>query len=226
MKRIGRIVFGVLACLPLSAAVCMASVISAANSSMSSGIQLVGTSASGVDAKGEALFVIRDSGNNPVVNATVEVIFASCCAAPNADIRLQPTQPHPNMGWTWPGGIAKPVAYGVSNALGQVRFRIVGGATAVPGNNPGITTSCVLVRADGQVLGNLRVGAYDLNSSGGVNAADQSLFLGTLFSSPAGYRCRADYNGDGLCNSADLSKILSVQFSAGSSTSGAAMLCP
>jgi hypothetical protein len=207
--------------LLLVAGVAMAGVPSAANSTLPAGIQYVGSQGGVVDAKGQAIVTVRDAGNNPVINSTVELLFGACATAVPSDLNLDDVQPFPGLAVNCAGN----VVVAVTNASGQATFRIVGGAAALPGNNPGITTPCCTVRADGQVLGTLRVGAYDLNTSGGVNAADQSLFLSTLFASPAGYRCRADYNGDGLCNSADLSKILSVQFGAGSGTSAVAPFC-
>jgi hypothetical protein len=71
----------------------------------------------------------------------------------------------------------------------------------------------------------VRLAAYDLDGKNGVNAADQSLFLATLFAGPTGYRTRADYNGDGQVNSADLAKLLAVQFSGGSLASAPAPFC-
>lgn len=231
MARIHRIVTSdrmaalLLACvLGFTQGRALASPPTVANSSLPAGIQLVGMSPAGADPKGDALVIVRDAGNQPTPNAYVEILFGPCCSAPAPDLRFAPTQPFPGMGWSFtPGG---PIASIVTDQHGHALFRIVGGAAAIPGNNPGLATACATVRADGFVLGTLRVGAYDLNSSGGVNAADQSLFLATLFASPAGYRARADYNGDGLVNSADLAKILAVEFTAGSIESGAAMACP
>jgi hypothetical protein len=117
------------------------------------------------------------------------------------------------------------VVTAVTNASGQATFRIVGGASAGPGNPPGITTGCAVIKADGQTLsppGGVIVGQYDLNTSGGVNAADQGIFLGSLFGA---YRARADYNGSGTVTAADLAKLLSVQFAAGSGVSAPAPWC-
>jgi hypothetical protein len=199
----------------------MAGVPSAANSSLPFGIQYVGTTGGVADVKGQAIVTVRDAGNNPVINSTVELLFGACASAVNSDLNLDDVQPFAGNTVSCAGN----VIVAITNASGQATFRVVGGASAVPGNNPGITTACCTVRADGQVLGPLRVGAYDLNSSGGVNGADQSLLLATLFAGPAGYRCRADFNGNGIVDSADLSKLLSVQFGAGSLTSAAVPFC-
>ena len=58
----------------------------------------------------------------------------------------------------------------------------------------------------------------DLNGSGGVNGADQSLYLNDSYCTGQ-YAMRSDYNGDGIINAADLSKFLSVLFSGYTSTS-------
>jgi hypothetical protein len=183
--------------LLLVASVATAGMPTAANSTLPNGIQLVGMNGGVVDAKGQAVVIVRDEFNNSA-GSTVTLVFDNCASNPNSDLNLASVQPFLGNGCT------------ISAPGGTATFRVLGGAKALPGNNPGITTACCTVLADGVVLGTLRVGAYDLNSSGGVNAADIALFLGTLFASPAGYRCRADYNGDGLCNSADLAKIMTL----------------
>jgi len=207
--------------LLLVAGVAMAGVPSAANSTLPLGIQFVGHTGGVADVKGQAVVIVRDAGNNPVINSTVELLFGACASAVPSDLNLDDVQTFAGTSLNCAGF----VMVAVTNGAGQATFRIVGGASALPGNNPGITVACCTVRADGQVLGNLRVGAYDLNSSGGVNGADQSLLLATLFAGPAGYRTRADYNGNGIVDSADLSKLLSVQFGAGSLTSAAVPFC-
>jgi len=207
--------------LLLVAGVAMAGVPSAANSTLPLGIQYVGNTGGVADVKGQAIVVVRDAGNNPVINSTVELLFGACASAVPSDLNLDDVQTFAGTSLNCAGF----VMVAVTNGAGQATFRIVGGASALPGNSPGITVACCTVRADGQVLGNLRVGAYDLNSSGGVNGADQSLLLATLFAGPAGYRTRADYNGNGIVDSADLSKLLSVQFGAGSLTSAAVPFC-
>jgi hypothetical protein len=81
---------------------------------------------------------------------------------------------------------------------------------------------------DGQVVNNgnlIRLAAYDQDGIGGVTAADMSLFMDRLFHSPAGYSTRADFNGDGNCNSADFALMLKVLIGATSVTS-AAEVCP
>jgi hypothetical protein len=207
--------------LLLVAGVAMAGVPSAANSTLPLGIQFVGHTGGVADVKGQAVVVVRDAGNNPVINSTVELLFGACASAVPSDLNLDDVQTFAGNAVNCAGN----VIVAVTNGSGQATFRIIGGASATPGNSPGITTACCTVRADGQVLGNLRVAAYDLNTSGGVNGADQSLLLATLFAGPAGYRCRADFNGNGIVDSADLSKLLSVQFGAGSLTSAAVPFC-
>jgi hypothetical protein len=114
----------------------------------------------------------------------------------------------------------------ITLADGIARFRLLGNAGSGPGNPPGLISGCAVVRVDGIIISTaVRIGAYDQDGKNGVNAADQALFMATLFAGPAGYRTRADFNGDGLCNSADLGKMLSVLLGGGSLTSNTAPAC-
>ena len=198
-----------------------AGVPSAVHCTLPSGIQLVGTSSGVPDVKGQAQVVVRDASSNPVANATVTIDFAPfelnapTCAG--SDLHLCNTQPFGGNSIVCTSTEKTVSAY--TNASGVATFRIVGSTAVSPGNPPGVTQACARVRIGTYILGHLRVGAYDLNNSGGVNSADQSLFLEVMFASPAGYRSRADYNGDGFCNSADYSKFISVMFGAGSNNS-------
>jgi hypothetical protein len=197
------------------ASAAMAGVPSAANSPVVGGIQLGGTQGGVVDSRVQAVITVKDASNNPVINSTVELQFGNCYTAANSDMKFCNTQPFAGLTTNCAGHVIA----AITNASGQATFRVVGGASALPGNSPGIVAACLVVKADGVTINNgnpVRIAAYDLNTSGGVNAADQSLFLSTLFGS---YRSRADYNGDGAVNSADLSKLLAVQFGGGSSTS-------
>ena len=203
----------------------LAGVPNAATSSVPSGIQLVGSTGGVPDAQGQAMVIVNDAGGSPVANHTVYIDFEQC-ATPVRDIHMSLAQPWAvlgNMGWSCPNSppgppwpTQTPAAWAITNTSGVATFRLLGAANATPGNSAGITTPCARLWLGVGAPIPLIVGAYDLNGAGGVNAADQSLFLGTLFGA---YRARADYNGSGSVTAADLSRLLAVQFAAGSTVS-------
>jgi hypothetical protein len=181
---------------------------------------LVGTSAGVADLNGRAVVTVRDAANNPMVNCVVQLDFSRCSSDPARDLFVAATQPLPGLQVTCAGQSV----LAISGADGRAEFRIAGAAHAVRGT-AGIAAPCVVVRVDGLLvnLGNpVRLAAYDQDGSGGVTAADVSLFMDRLFQSPAGYSSRADFNGDGLCNSADLALMLHVLNQAGSVESAGA----
>ena len=204
----------------LGAQIAAADVPNSVNSPVTGGIQLAGSSSGVTDSRCELDVTVRDAANNPKQLCTVTLHFGSCAGA---DLHLAATQSFPGMAFN----CAAQTASAVTDAQGVARFRILGSASAGPGNPPGLTSPCVLVDGNGVILnsGNrVRLAAYDLDGANGVTAADEALFMSTLFASPAGYRERADYNGDGVCNSADLARIMGVLIAGGSVTS-AASLC-
>lgn len=211
--------------LLLSACAAWASVPSLANSTVPAGIQLVGSTGGTPDAKGEAVVIVRDAGNNTLPGVTVYLEFENCMgpSQPNKDMFINRTQPwavdgasNPQMFYQTFGVAQTPVAWATTDATGTARFRLLGKSNAGPGNPLGITSACARIWLTTVGVGpslNTYVGSYDLNGVGGVNAADQGIFLGSLFGA---YRARADYNGSGTVTAADLAKLLAVQFAAGS----------
>jgi hypothetical protein len=226
--------------LLLSATAAWASVPSLANSTVPQGIQLVGSTGGVPDAKGEAVVIVRDAGNNPLPGVTVYIEFSNCMSPPqagaNKDIHLNQVQPWAVTGASSPQMFYQtmipptpdtqtPVAFANTDATGTAKFRLLGKACAGPGNPPGITNACAKIWLGTIGVGasvTTYLGAYDLNGVGGVNAADQGIFLGTLFGA---YRSRCDYNGSGTVTAADLAKLLAVQFAAGSLNSSGPAGC-
>ena len=193
---------------------------SSVNTLIPGGIQFGAIRNSLADASCELDITVRMSDNNPLANCPVEIHFADCAGF---DLHLSDTQVFPGMKIV----CANRVVATTSDAQGVAHFRIMGSASAVPGNSTGLTEACAKVYADGILMNRLnpvRVAAYDLDGANGMTPADEALFLSTLFAGPGGYRMRADYNGDGVCNSADLAKFLSVLFASGA-TGSVTSLC-
>jgi len=188
---------------------------------MTPGVQLAAETGGVVDARAEMrVRVLNALNQQPLPNSTVQIQFGGCT---DSDLHLAATQPHHS-------GVffdcASRTVSAISGVDGIATFRLLGSAASGPGNPPGLTSGCAVVRVDGALVASaVRVGAYDLDGRNGVNSADQALLLATLFAGPPGYRTRADLNGDGVCNSADLGKLLSVQFGGGSLTSSPAPVC-
>lgn len=77
--------------LLLSACAAWASVPSLANSTVPTGIQLVGSTGGTPDAKGEAVVIVRDAGNNNLPGVTVYLEFENCMgpSQPNKDMFIK-----------------------------------------------------------------------------------------------------------------------------------------
>lgn len=223
MKRPSPLSVWPAACALLLAAGARADLPSIPNVIVPPGLPLVGTSAGVADPNGTFVVVVHDAFNVPVANAVVELDGSACANDPARDLWLAQTQPYPAV----IADCAHHKVSAITGLDGRATFRVVGTALAVRGA-PGITTGCVTVRVDGVLVNNgvpIRLSAFDQDGSGGVAAGDLSLFMDRLFQSPAGYSTRADFNGDGLCNSGDLALMLRVLMQAGSTASGGA-LCP
>jgi len=199
------------ACGCLVAGAAMAGIPDPANSLLGTGINLGASNNVGtVDVRVEKNVTIRDAFNNPIQNSTVVITFTSCT---NQDLRLCNDQPH------HPGlfNCAAKTVTAVTNASGVATFRIKGGAASGPGNPAGAgSPGCATVQADGVPMGNLLVGAFDNNNTGGVNAADLSNWLGDrngYIANVANYRSRSDFDGSASVTPADGSAILSASSS-------------
>jgi len=174
---------------------------------LAAGVQLGGLLSGVTDPHVTARIRILDGANQPMAGSTVDLLFGNCAFF---EMKIATTQSFPGMIWD----CATRTATAVTDANGYASFGLRGSAIS---GIAGMVQPCVAIRADGVVLGVTRLAAYDLDGKNGVNAADQSLFMSTLFSGQ--YRSRADYNGDGLVNISDLSKFLAVLLAGGSATS-------
>ncbi len=179
------------------------------------GLNLVGRSGTAADAHSTFTVVVRDIAHNPVAGCDVSVDFSGC--AP--DIRVAIDQPWPGLAITC-AGAGSAVVHATTDGAGQATFSIVGGANNAGTGTPGAGFHCATVRACGDLLGTVNVGAFDENSSGGLNPADISVWLPDFFNSQTVYVSRSDYNCTNTINPADLSMLLAASFGAGSTQSG------
>jgi hypothetical protein len=168
-----------------------------------------------VNAEAIKLITVRDAGNNPIANSTVVINFTSCVSQ---DIRLSNDQVH------HPGALfncAAKTVTAVTNASGVATFRVSGGATNGGGNPPGHTAGCAEVRADGVLLGTIRVGAPDENFAGGIAGTDLGFWASDRFGA---YRARLDFNGSGAVDGIDLGIWADFRFGPGAGFTHS--LCP
>lgn len=197
----------------LAASSAMAAVPSPADSDVPCGLNLVGTAAGVADPRGEFTITVRDLAHNPIIGSSVVIDFNAC----EIDIRVCSVQPVAGVTADCSGAVGEINA--VTNGVGAVVLRIVGGARNIAPGSPGELFKCATVYADGVNLGNINVGAPDENGSGGVNPADISVWLSDSFAFPGVYVGRSDFNCTQSINAADLSQMLSFSLGAGSTAS-------
>ena len=190
-------------CGLLFAGAAMASVPSAAQSTIPAGIKLVGTTAGVADPLGQFTVTVRDLAGNVIANSAVVVDFT--LAVP--DIKFQQTQPFAGLTTDGPTRTVR----ALSNASGIATFRIVGRSTtgAFAGFQKG------KIQADGVLLGNVTVAAFDLDGSNGVGANDLATWLGDFGAAAAAGR--SDYDFSSSLGANDLATWLG-DFGAGGST--------
>jgi len=197
----------------LAATAAMAGVPSATTSTQPAGISLVGSSGGVADPTtfGASTYTIRDASNNPVPGSVVIMNFTAC-----TDARLcsanQPANMTVNCG-------SKTVS-GVTDAVGAVTFRIVGGGLT---SGAAITAPCISVTADGVPMNTIRSSTFDINGAGGLTLADITLAKNDFSTNPA--RTRSDFNKSGSITLADITIIKNV-FTAGASNTSCATYCP
>jgi hypothetical protein len=204
----------------------------APNCYVPAGFTLVGQANGEPDELGAFYVIVRDADNHAVANAIVTVELADCLARGFQLCRHNPGPvccPAPP---NWPppdesesvqrtdcdGGAVTAQAC----EIGQVILAIIGGAVASSAPHPEAGGACARILANGQLLATVPVAAFDLNSTGGVNAADLSVFMGDLFGA---FHPRSDYNYSGTVTPADLAKLLRVMERAGSLES-CSSFCP
>lgn len=126
---------------------------------------------------------------------------------------------------------------GMTNALGQISFSVIGAAnaeptasnTTSPGTNAGVP--CAQVYGDGVPLTPaLIVAAYDVNGVGGANSADASLVTaeGLKINLGATPHARDGYNNSNTVTAVDVSIATSMglQASLGTGSQETGAYCP
>jgi Dockerin type I domain len=181
---------------------------------------------------GDYAITVRDAANNPVQGSVVTIDFSGC-----SDITLSCDQLESVTGQQMTGPHQLTL---LSNAAGQVTFRVQGASNAVlvPGNvtSPGVdvATPCAQAYADGVLLGSLVVSAYDVNGAGSpsaaVNATDAAIVLAEGNKSAIGAqpRARDDVNFSGTVNATDASiyMMMANQAALGTGSANTGPYCP
>jgi hypothetical protein len=178
-------------------------------------IRLVGSHGGAADEAGTYTVTVRNIAMDVAQNASVVLDFSE--AADAGAIRLSMHQQ--------PGTTIDCATHTVrlqSGPDGVASFRVIGAARN-RGATPAPATLHVKVYADGVLLGTPILAAFDEDSEQGVAPNDMSAWAGDLFSSS--YWSRSDFNGDGVLNGLDLSRLADVFFRGGSSDVNAAW-CP
>jgi len=186
---------------------------SPANSTAPECIWLVGAHAGVPDlAAGQFVVIYRDLANNPIANANVVIDLSG---APDMSVCADQLDPEVVV------DCANKTVSKHTGADGAVHFTILGGS-----NGGGNATTLLLggkIFANGTLIKQPTVSAFDLDGSGGVGANDLSAWL-TDFGSGNNYG-RSDYDCSGAIGANDLSFWLTV-FGSGTMTESCASRCP
>src|SRR5215831_1003921 len=197
----------------LIASAAMAGVPSAANSSAPECVTLVGSLAGVPDAAaGQFTVIVRDLANNPLNGASVVIDFSAC-----GDIAICNDQLDANALVNCGAKTTRKF----TDALGSVTFTVLGGSNGA--GNASTLLHGGKIFANGTLIKQPTVAAYDLDGSSGVGANDLSAWL-TDFGSGNNYG-RSDYDCSGAIGANDLSFWLTV-FGSGTMTESCASRCP
>ncbi len=194
-----------------------------ANQTIPACIALVGLGLGGqADPAGAFTITVRGPDNNPCPGSLVKIDFSNC-----PDLTLAPSS-----GQTWPGMTVDCSGHSVrafTDATGKASFSIVGAARNPTGGAPPSPVACAVATADGLLLGNVNVQAFNEDGSAGpghgVGGNDVSAWKGDFFSAGNPYFPRSDFDCNQSIGGNDLSRILAVLFAAGS-LNGPSGYCP
>jgi hypothetical protein len=159
------------ACGLLLAGAAMASVPSAANSTVPCAIVVVGDDGVVASSAQTVSITVRDLANNPIQNSSVVIDFTGCNAAADPG----PSTIQKGVNGEIVDCVSKTVR-AVTNVSGVVNMDVQGLAS---GTAAGATPNgaCAQIFADGVLLATVQVAGYDLDGASGVTAGDLSQFL-------------------------------------------------
>lgn len=197
----------------LIASAAMAGVPSAANSTTPACVTLVGSVGGVADAAaGQFTVIVRDLANNPLNGASVVCDFSSCL-----DIAICQDQLDANALVNCGAKTTRKF----TDALGHVTFTILGGSNGA--GNASTLQNGGKIFANGTLIQQPTVAAFDLDGTNGVGANDLSAWL-TDFGTGNPYG-RSDYDCSGGVGANDLSFWL-TEFGAGTSANSCTVSCP
>jgi len=188
-------------------------IVSPANCTVPSHINLVGMKLGVADPRGAFTVVVRDLGNNPMPGLTVELDVTN-----QPDLLLSTIQPFPGM-----TAISCFKASVVTDGLGSATFTVVGNASG-RFLYPSETGAGAAIRAAGTLLANPTVGAYDQDGTGGCDGNDYNLVLQDFASGLN--QPRSDLDGSGSVGANDISFLLIAQSAGDSNESGTGCVAP
>lgn len=186
------------------------------HSTIPKGFMLSARNGNTLDPRCEYQVTVRNSSDQGISGIKVELMW-SPGSYPRRMVCVPTSPPVPGMTYTLDSNGFHHLT-NFTDASGIAHFRLGGGFVGFAHQNdvmvPGFTQVAI---CDGAyttpLFGGFTPSTPDLNSSGGVNSADLSLFNSDLFGA---YQCRSDFNGDGLVNAADQSILLGIMFGGGS----------
>lgn len=185
----------------VAASAAMAGIPSAANCTVPAFVKVVGTNGV-VDPLGLGTVTVRDLGNLPIAGSVVTLDFVNC-----TDMA------------TCSGGVVS----ATTNGSGVATFTATGGGLHTGGVFAGPGVGCVVIRADGYLLGTATANVYDLNGrlagGDGVAITDLPLFMADWGSGV--YQGRSDFNQNGSVQITDLPYWMSAW-----GLGGSALGCP
>jgi len=195
----------------------MAGIPVAANCDWPAYIKVVGTASGNPDPGGTFTITIRDIAPAPIPNCLVQLDFTTC-----TDMRL----------CSGTGVACGPATVStLTDVNGVATFTVVGGGInsglGLP-TVPSITTPCVNIYANGQLIGTAKANVYDQNGAlaggNGVDILDLSPWLADW--GRGVYLCRSDYDQNGVLDILDMSPWLALWGLGRSSGGCATTYCP